>query len=268
MVLPEIMDYYQRGAEHQRLAAGVGRLEYLRTWDILTRHLPDPPAVVLDVGGANGVYAGPLADVGYQVHVVDPVTEHVAEAAALPGVSASVGDVRALPAADRSADAVLLLGPLYHLLERTDRVSAWRQAARVLRPGGTVAAATISRFASLFDGLAKGYLTDPRFRSMVDDALASGLHRNPDAEPGWFTSAYFHHPEEVEAEVSDGGLQVHRVVAVEGPLGFAGPRLTEILADPGQTELLLEMLRRVEEDPSLLGASGHTLIIADHPPAS
>lgn len=134
------------------------------------------------------MYAGPLAAAGYHVHVVDPVPEHVAEAACLPGVSATAGDARALPAADRSADVVLLLGPLYPLLERADRVSAWGQAARVLRPGGVVAA-TISRFASLFDGFVKGYFTDARFRPMVDHTLAHRVHRNVHAERGWFTSA-------------------------------------------------------------------------------
>jgi SAM-dependent methyltransferase len=129
-----------------------------------------------------------------------------------------VGDARELPAADGSADAVLLLGPLYHLLDRRDRVGAWREAARVLWPGGVVVAATISRFASLFDGFVKGYHRDPRFRSMVAHTLACGVHRNDADEAGWFTSAYFHHPDEIPAEVSDGGLVLRRVVAVEGPL--------------------------------------------------
>jgi SAM-dependent methyltransferase len=262
MLSPEVMHYYQRGGERHRLACGSGRLEFLRTWDILGRVLPKAPAAVLDVGGARGVYAGPLAAAGYQVHVVDPVAEHVVGAAALPGVTAEVGDARELPAADGSADAVLLLGPLYHLLDRPDRVCAWREAARVLRPGGVVVAATITRFASLLDGFVKGYHRDPRFRSMVERALACGVHRNDADEVGWFTSAYFHHPDEIPAEVTDGGLVLRRVVAVEGPLWMSGPRLDEILADGRQTEVLLDMVRRVETEPSLLGASSHLLAIA------
>src|SRR5439155_2231303 len=110
------------------------------------RALPPAPARILDVGGATGVYAGPLAEAGYAVHVVDPVPEHVARSAALPGVSAAEGDARALDKPDASHDAVLLLGPLYHLLDRADRVRAWREAGRVVRPGGVVVGATISRF--------------------------------------------------------------------------------------------------------------------------
>ena len=85
---------------------------------------------------------------GYQVKLVDPMAEHVAVAASLPGVTAVVGDARRLDAADASVDAVLLFGPLYHLIERADRLTALREARRVARPGGVVLAVGISRFAT------------------------------------------------------------------------------------------------------------------------
>ncbi|BCJ69109.1 class I SAM-dependent methyltransferase [Polymorphospora rubra] len=265
MLSPEVSEYYRRGGERHRLAAGQGRLEFLRTWDVLTRVLPAAPADVLDVGGATGVYAGPLTDAGYRVRVVDPLPEHVAQAATLPGVTAVPGDARALPAADHSVDAVLLLGPLYHLPERTDRVAAWREAARVVRPGGVVVGATISRFASLFDGFVKDHFDDARYRPLVESAVADGVHRNTDTDRTWFTTAYFHHPDEMAGEATEAGLVVRRVVAVEGPLWLTGPRLPEILASPELTDLLLEMMRAVEDEPSLLGASNHLLTVAHSP---
>ncbi|MET8151778.1 class I SAM-dependent methyltransferase [Actinoplanes sp. NPDC049668] len=262
MLSPEILEYYEHGGEHERLSAGTGRLEFLRTWDLLTRALPPAPARVLDVGGATGVYAGPLARAGYAVHVIDPVPEHVAAAAVLDGVTATLGDARDLPEPDAGADAVLLLGPLYHLPDRADRVAAWREAARAVRPGGVVAGAVISRFASLLDGVAKGYFAEPEFVSIVERALRDGVHRNDGAVPRWFTSAYFHHPEEPAAEAAEAGLTGVRTVAVEGPVWMTGARLTEFLADPRLTGIMLDMLRRIEDEPSLLGASSHLLTIA------
>ncbi|NMO52733.1 methyltransferase domain-containing protein [Actinoplanes sp. TBRC 11911] len=262
MLSAEIMDYYRLGGERVRLTSGNARLEFLRTWDVLRRVLPPAPADVLDVGGATGVYAGPLAEAGYRVRVVDPVPEHVAAAATRPGVTAVLGDARSLPAADHTADAVLLLGPLYHLPERADRVAAWREAARVVRPGGLVVAATISRFASLFDGFVKGFYRDPRYRPLVEGALDDGVHRNTDMTTGWFTSAYFHHPDELVSEVPEAGLVLRQRVAVEGPVWLTGPRLEQILADPEQTTLMLDMLRATETEPSLLGASSHLLTVA------
>jgi SAM-dependent methyltransferase len=261
---PEILEYYQRGGERDRLSAGHGRLEYLRTLDVLTRVLPPGPASVLDVGGATGVYASALAERGYRVRVVDPVPEHVAAAAQVPGVTATVGDARQLPAPDASVDAVLLLGPLYHLPERADRVRAWREAARAVRPGGVVVGASISRYASLFDGFVRDHFSDPRFRPLVEHVLDEGTHTHI-AGSIWFTTAYFHHPDEMPGEVAEAGLALQRRIAVEGPVWIAGPRLDEILADPDLTGLLLQMLRRVEEDPTLLGASSHLLTTATKP---
>jgi SAM-dependent methyltransferase len=257
----EILDYYRQGGEHTRLASGVGRLEFLRTWDVLSRVLPPAPAAVLDVGGATGVYAAPLARRGYRVHVVDAVPEHVEASSMLPGVSATLGDACTLAEPDASADAVLLLGPLYHLLDRADRVRAWREAGRVARPGAPVVGATITRYAALFDGLARDFYTDPLYRPIVESALVDGRHENP-PKSRWFTTAYFHHPDEVPAEVADAGLILDRVVIVEGPISLNGPRVTEMLADDRATQTLLDMLRKVEDDASLLGASSHLLTIA------
>ncbi len=256
----DIVEYYRQMGEATRLQGPEGRLEFLRTWDILTRVLPAAPAAVLDVGGATGVYAGPLAEAGYAVHVVDPVPEHIGAAATVPGVTATLGDARELSEADGSYDAVLLLGPLYHLLDRAERVAAWREAGRVVRPGGPVVASTISRFASMFDGFLQGFHADPAFRAVVERDLATGEHRPPTMRQ-YFTVSYFHHPDELPAEVADAGLRLDRVVTVEGPLWMMAHR-AELVAEPA---LVLEMLRRVEAEPSILGASAHLLTVARRP---
>src|SRR5215468_5935028 len=106
MIAEDIQRYYARGGERARLSSGIGRLEFLRTWDILMRTLPPAPAQILDVGGATGVYAAPLAHLGYDVRVVDPVPGHVAAAVRRPGVTAAIGDARQLDELDASADAV------------------------------------------------------------------------------------------------------------------------------------------------------------------
>jgi len=185
----EVIAHYNEGQEHLRLTAGHGRLELWRTQDILLRRLPPPPARVLDVGGGPGVYAEWLAGLGYAVHVVDPVPLHVEQAASLPGVTAALGDARALTEDEASYDVVLALGPLYHLIDRVDRVRAWREFGRVVVPGGLVAAAVISRFAGLNDGLRKDLIRDPSFAAVVDADLSEGKHRNDLDVPDRFTTA-------------------------------------------------------------------------------
>ena len=77
----EILAHYQEGVERDRLLrGGAGRLEYLRTRELLARYLPPAPVTILDVGGGAGVYALPLAREGYSVHLIDPVPLHVDQA--------------------------------------------------------------------------------------------------------------------------------------------------------------------------------------------
>jgi SAM-dependent methyltransferase len=154
----EMLAHYRTADEGSRITSGYGQLELLRTQEIVRRRLPDGPLKVLDVGGGTGVHAAWLAADGHQVRLFDVVPEHVASAGRLaeriPGLTASLGDARNLPVPDAGFDAVLMLGPLYHLTERVERVKALREAGRAVRPGGLIFAAAISRFASLFDGLA------------------------------------------------------------------------------------------------------------------
>ena len=259
---PEALAYYARGHEARRLGEGHGPLEFARTCDILARCLPSPPATVLDVGGGPGPYAVWLAPRGYRVVLIDAVPLHVAQArdaAARAGqtIDARVGDARRLEEADGSADAVLLLGPLYHLTERTARLQALREARRVLRPGGLVVAAGVSRFASLLSGLFDGFLADPAFREIVEQDLRDGQHRNPTSHD-YFTTTFFHHPDELRREVAEAGFTVEAVLGVEGP-GWALPDLSTRWTDPARRAEILEVARAVESEPSLLGFHAHIL---------
>src|SRR5204862_445674 len=102
----------------------------------------------------------------------------------------------------------LLLGPLYHLTEPSDRLAALREAHRVLRGGGIIFAAAISRFASALDGLVRGFLHDEQFVRIVERDLKDGQHRNPTEHPAYFTTAFFHHPDELRAEVEEAGFRL------------------------------------------------------------
>lgn len=261
--LDAVVQHYEASREEHRLAGGLRELELVRTQEILRAHLPGPPARVLDVGGGTGVHARWLLDDGYEVHLVDLTPRHVDEALAAlgsRGLTAELGDARELAAPDASVDAVLLLGPLYHLVEREDRLAALAEARRVVRPGGVVAVAAISRFASLFDGIEEGHLFDAAFREIAYRDLVDGRHQNPENRPGWFTTAFFHHPDEVRSEVVDAGLELIELAGVEGLAGWL-PHLEARWSDPEDRLVLLDALRRVDREPTLLGLSAHLLAV-------
>jgi SAM-dependent methyltransferase len=231
-----VVRHYETYREEDRFSTGLGELELLRTQEILLRHLPPAPARLLDVGGATGAHAQWLVAEGYEVHIVDLSPRHVEKALTdlgPHGVTAEVGDARELTASSQSYESVLLLGPMYHLTSRSDRIKCLQEALRLLRTDGIVAVAAISRFASLCDGLARGCFFDPKFRKIVERDLAEGQHRNSENVPHWFTTAYFHEPQELHSEIEEAGMQVRTLVGVEGPAGCM-KHLVERWDTPGQ----------------------------------
>jgi SAM-dependent methyltransferase len=254
----EIRAYYETGEELGRLERGYWRLEFARTKELLLRYLPSPPARVLDVGGGPGVYAEWLADAGYDVKLVDAAPLHVNEALkrAAGRFVAAEGDARALAEPDASYDVVLLLGPLYHLVERDDRIRSLTEAHRVLRPHGLLAAAAISRFGSLLDGFLRGRLDETGWK-LVERALADGRHL-PGSDRTLFTTAYFHLPNELEAEVEEAKFDLLGLFGIEGP----GWLRMESLDDEDGFETAIRVARAVEQERTIIGASGHLLAIA------
>lgn len=269
--MKDIERYYLRGREDARLRIGNGKLELQRVRELMTRFLPPAPAVIFDVGGGTGIHAFWLAGRGYEVHLLDVVPNHIEDAlmAAAAGPEAAlaeavVGDARALPWRDGAADAVLFFGPLYHLTLGQDRRVALREARRVLRPGGTLLAAAISRFASALDGVREGYLLDPAFAAIVDGDLTDGQHRNPTGRPEYFMDTFFHHPGELGREVAEAGFEDVSVLGIEGP-GWLAPDFDALWDDPDGRERLLQIARRLEAEPALAGLSAHLLAAAKRP---
>lgn len=264
----EAFAHYERGQEAQRLLKGLGQLELVRTQELLNRYLPAPPAVIFDVGGGSGIYACWLAQQGYEVHLVDVVPLHIEQARAAsqlqsdrPLANAVVGDARQLDRDDASVDAVLLLGPLYHLVDRRDRITALQEAYRILKPDGLLFAVGCSRFASTLNGLRNGYLADPTFVKIVQQDLLDGQHRNLNNHPAYFTTAFFHHPEELSEEVAEAGFSHETLLAIQG-IGALLSNFEEYWQDTQQRERLLQAIRWLEAEPSTLGVTSHIMAIA------
>lgn len=263
-----IAAHYTSGYEAERLQQGTGQLERERARELLSRFVPPAPATILDVGGGPGGHACWLAAQSHKVHLIDISPLHVelalkasARQPDTPLASADVGDARTLPWSTGTADAVILFGPLYHLTLRDDRIRALREAHRVLRPGGTLLAAAISRFASALDGLARGFLKDPQFAEIVRQDLTDGQHRNPTDRPEYFMDTFFHHPDELRAEVAEAGFPSPVIYGVEGP-GWLVPDFDAWWEQKEYRDRLLHLARILETETTFLAVSAHLIAVA------
>jgi SAM-dependent methyltransferase len=267
--LSALRAHYDAGIEKDRLDSALGLVEFERTKEIVSRHLPRPPARVADIGGGPGRYAVWLAQAGHEVILRDIVPRHVDEAresagAARVRIDVGLGDARSLDLEDGSVDGVLLLGPLYHLERRDDRVRALREARRIVRPGGIVHAAAISRWTPRLHAVVvlRAYERFPQALDLVADVERSG--RLPPLFPGDFTG-YCHRPGQLRAEVRSAGLTVLDMVGVEG-MAFALPDLQERLQTDQGRAVVLDAARALERVPEMLGLAPHLIVTATRPP--
>ncbi len=256
----DVLDFYESGREFDRLNDGnlAGPLEFERTIELLVRYLPGGALKVLDVGGGPGVYASWLAKGGHSVHLIDPVRRHVEAARAL-GLDAELGEAARLDHPDESADVVLLMGPLYHLVDESDRLQSLGEAWRVLRPGGLLVATAISRFAALLDQLVHlDRFHEPEEMERIESIVGSGVL--PAREDGVFTTAFMHLPRQLRQEVSAVGFAEVEVVSIEGP-GYLVSNFDERWADDVRREALISAARLVENDPELLALGSHLMAV-------
>ena len=269
---PEITAHYEHEYdEGNRIVEGLGQLELLRTKEVITRHLPPPPPRCGSSTSAAAPASTPAGSPSWATRCTSSTRSPgmSRRCATSPhracGSPPSSATPASLPVGDSTFDAALLLGPLYHLTTRDDRLQALREAGRAVREGGWVFVAAISRFASLFDGLTSGMLSDPAFLAIVEQDLRDGQHRNPERRPGWFTTAYFHRPDELLDEAAAAGYDVVELVGLEG-LACWLPQLEAMFDNPATTaRSILTAARSIETESSLLGLSAHLLLAARSP---
>jgi len=262
--MEEIRNYYASGVEKNRLDQNYFKLEGIRTKEIISRYLPLPSQNILDVGGGAGYYAFWLQSLGHNVSLIDLSPDNidlVRQSELEQGVSlkhTSEGDARQLDFPDDSFDLVLMLGPLYHLIDKAERIQALAEARRVLKPNGLLIAAIISRYASLIDGLRFNLIADENFVKILTQDLETGIHNNPTENPQYFTTSYFHTISEIEEEIKAAHLVFKKLIAVES-VGWLAD--TYMQSSRVKREMVLDLISRIESNKDMIAASPHILAI-------
>ena len=261
--LADIRELYNAAWDIEDTRLERHRLEADLTWRYLAQHLPTAGRL-LEIGCGTGAYTFALAKRGYRITAVDLAEEFVARCKAKAAqlglgdrIDFRIGDARNLEEVAHGAfDAVLLMGPLYHLVLEADRAAALRSAYRFLRPGGVIFSALISRFGVLADHLKKNpsWIED---REWVRSVMEHG-HR-PDSAPRGGFRGYFVRPEEIAPMHEAVGFRTVRVAGVE-PIVSAHDEAYNNLPDKKRAQWL-DLLFEVSTEPSIIGMSIHLLYV-------
>jgi ubiquinone/menaquinone biosynthesis C-methylase UbiE len=262
--------YYDQASEREWKRLERGWVEFHVNLHFINAHL-EPASRVLDVGAGPGRYAIELARQGHRVYVGDLSPEQVRlarEKIEESGVSTCIEaveilDVRDLGHLDDACfDAVLALGPFYHLQAYDERKQAAKEIARLLKPGGVVFAAFMPRPAFMTAALLEperwSPLDDPEYLSLF---LQSGIFDH--AEPGRFTGVYCARVDEIKPLFEAVGIQEIKTVASEGIASWlSGAPLDRIRQLGAEAfDQTLSLIVAVAEAPSTLGMSIHVLYV-------
>lgn len=256
---------YDQGAQYEWDRLDRHRTEFAVTMRALADHLPRPPAKIVDIGGGPGRYAIALAEQGYEVTLVDlsqgclDLARKKAEEAAAELAAYVHGDARRLPElASENGDAVLLMGPLYHLHSADDRDEALREARRLLKADGLIFAAFLARCSIVRFWAKHDPLRIVERRDRYERLLATGIHEAA-PEGGGFTDAYFALPTEIGPLMEGAGFEALAVIACEGVIALMEEKVNELTGAPW--EAWVDLNYRLGKDPSVHGVGEHLLYV-------
>ncbi len=273
----DVLAGYNAGIEKNRLRTGIGQIEFDRTKELLLARLPKPPAVIYDIGGGYGEYAWWLASLGYEVHLFDLSETHIKMSGELAAeypntrlASAIRCDARAVPRPNEHADAVLLMGPLYTILEYEERILAIKECRRLLKGNGVLFSAALTPYSVLVPRIAtyradsgKSHeLDDPAVLEIIAHALVDGCYRNPGRSIArGLGSSHLHTAKALRLELEAGGFETESVHGVMGGAWLA-PNLEALLANEETRKVLMNTVRMLDTHEEIMGLSGHLLAIS------
>lgn len=269
-----VLSGYNSGIEYNRLRTVLGLIEFERTKELLLENLPKPPAVIYDIGGGYGEYSWWLASLGYEVHLFDISETNITMSYGLgknyPGVSLAtqeVSDAREISCSDDSADAILFMGPLYHIVEKGERLLALKECSRLLKRSGVLFSAAITPYATLLWATTvfgtKNYLLEEEaFIKMVERELQDGEHIKPlNSNYKGMGHSHFHSAEELKNELSEGGFGSHVVHGVVG-CAWLAQNIDELWKNPTSREALMKTVRMIDTRDDIMGLSTHILAVS------
>lgn len=238
------------------------RIEFEMTKRALGEFI-DSNSEILDVGGGPGRYSIFLSKQGHKVTLFD-LSEELVKQAEKNAADAGVvldgivqGDVLELDRliTNRLYDAVLCMGPMYHLLQEEERTKALKQCLDKLKPGGIIVISFISAYAPIIDCLKYDLESISNSKSRLLNYLTDGKNDNSFG----FTDAYFINPDNIDDLLKDFKVSKLKLMATEGMGALIEPALMRLSEEAFQE--WIDLFYRISDNEKLFGSCEHLLYV-------
>ncbi len=256
--LQDIQDYYASYDEDARLSRH--QLEFEITQKYLEEWIYSADEI-LELGAGTGKYTELLAKRGKKIHAIDLSPRLVAQAKERikpyreATVTLEARDARDLShLKSLSFDAVMIMGPLYHLVDRDERLRLLKSAHGLLKPGGKLLSSHISRL-GLFGYMMRKYPNWIFNEQEIDSVLRDGIDHTH-ARAGKFR-AYFGKPEQTVAEHQSAGFEMLRLGALEPAIGPYDEAFNQLVG--AERSAWVDRLYSLSAVPAWVGSSMHAV---------
>ena len=257
-----IQDYYDTDVENEwnRIA---NRPEFLLTCRMIDRYIK-PGDTVLDIGGGPGRYSLHITKKGCAVTLFDlsaQNTKFAATQATCEGLTLKTitGDAReAHKLVQGQFDHVLLMGPMYHLLEESDRIKSLQAAIQLLKPGGIIYVAFINMYAEMV------YLLKNMPESITSEIPSAIEYRESviarkNFVGDSFTKAFFIQQSEIQPFMSQFSLEKLHIFGQEGVMS---PNEASIMSQPQEViDAWLDFNEKICDREELLSWAEHLMYV-------
>ena len=264
-----IKKYYKNFDEKNRLINdNSGKLEFYMTMSILKEYLPKN-ARILDLGGGAGAYSFPLAKDGYEVYLADLSEELINHAKLQKNeekldnlISCDVVNAIDLSQySDNQFDVVLLFGPLYHLLDESERTKCVKETSRVLKEGGIIFASFIPYLSGSI-AIIDRYFRHPEQVNVdnLNEVFNSGRFNN-DSEKG-FQEGYYPRSREIEELFSQNGFKKKLIRSIRG-IGYEKEDNIYEIQDKEMFDKIIELISKTSSEESIIEMCGHAIYVGE-----
>lgn len=263
----EVKNYYDKNCinELKRLDDPYNRIEFFSTLYMIKKYFPKE-GLIFDIGSGPGRYSLELIKRGYKVSLMDisqnsiTLAKNNIEENGFKAENYICGDARHLEyETDNKYEAILLLGPMYHIQDIRERISILEECKRILKPKGIIIISYINTLGVLKNGITEFY---EEFENL--DTVYKYFSSNSYGKENSFTDSYFTTPDEAIKEVMESGLDIISYAGAESFLSGMTNKVTEHYLNNKEVYLnLLKVAAEKCEMKEFRDSTEHLLIVAE-----
>lgn len=251
----QLITYYNKFNEDKRLKTKHARVEYLTAMHYIHECLRQTSGKkILDLGAGTGAYALPLFEEGYDVTAIELVKHNLRTMQMkAPQLDARWGNAMDLSAfADDSFDVILMFGPMYHLISHEDKMTALKEAKRVIKKDGFILISyCMNEYAIITHGIKEGFL-----KASVQDNQVDETYHVLSAPEDLYSYVRL---EDINCLQAEAQLSRYKIIVQDGMAEYLKKEINTM--DEETFTLVMDYHLKNCERPELLGYSRHVLDI-------